>query len=91
VPRTGRKPRKNYRSEARATPEVVLAVARLGKRVRQLRNARKLTQERLAEDAKLAAKHLQDIERGRTNPTLATLVGLAKALGVELHVLFAEK
>jgi DNA-binding XRE family transcriptional regulator len=58
----------NYRSDARAAPDVVLAVERLGKRIRHLRDARKLTQERLAEDAKLAAKHLQDIERGRTNP-----------------------
>jgi transcriptional regulator with XRE-family HTH domain len=91
VPRSGRKLRKTYRSDARTTPEVVLAVGRLGKRLRQLRDVSELTQEQLAEAAKLAAKHLQDIERGRTNPTVATLVGLAKALGVELHVLFVEK
>jgi transcriptional regulator with XRE-family HTH domain len=90
VPRSGRKTRRNYRSDARSAPEVRLAVERLGKRIRQLREERKLSQERLAEDAKLAAKHLQDMEHGRTNPTVASLVALAKALGVSLHVLFEE-
>jgi transcriptional regulator with XRE-family HTH domain len=69
---------------------VLLAVERLGKRLRQLREERNLSQERLAEDAKLATKHLQDMEHGRTNPTVASLVGLARALGVKLHVLFEE-
>jgi transcriptional regulator with XRE-family HTH domain len=90
VPRSGRKPRKNYRSDARSAPEVLLAVDRLGKRIRQLREEQNLSQERLAEDAKLAAKHLQDMEHGRTNPTVASLVGLARALGVKLQVLFEE-
>jgi len=66
------------------------AIEHLGARVRQLREARHLTQESLAEAAGLATKHLQDIERGRTNPTLATLVGLARALGVGIHTLLLD-
>ena len=46
---------------------------RVGARLRQLRQARKLTQEELAE-----------VERGRGNPTLTTLASLSEALGVGL-------
>jgi transcriptional regulator with XRE-family HTH domain len=64
---------------------------RLGKRVRTLRLARDLTQEQAAEIAKLDEKHWQDIEGARTNPTVATLVGIARALEVTLAELFDRK
>jgi transcriptional regulator with XRE-family HTH domain len=69
---------------------VARALSRLGKRIRALRLARKLTQERAAETAKLDEKHWQDIEGGRTNPTVATLVGITRALDVALHTLFEQ-
>jgi transcriptional regulator with XRE-family HTH domain len=53
-----------------------------------LRDGRKLTQEQAAELAKIDGKHWQDIEGARTNPTVATLVGIARALGVTLRELF---
>jgi transcriptional regulator with XRE-family HTH domain len=53
-----------------------------------LRRARDLTQEQAAEIAKLDEKHWQDIEGARTNPTVATLVGIARALKVSLSELF---
>jgi transcriptional regulator with XRE-family HTH domain len=56
--------------------------------VRTLRLDRELTQEEAAEIAKLDEKHWQDIEGARTNPTVATLVGIAKALKVTLSELF---
>jgi transcriptional regulator with XRE-family HTH domain len=56
--------------------------------VRALRQARELTQEEAAELAKLDEKHWQDIEGARTNPTVATLVGIARALNVSLADLF---
>jgi transcriptional regulator with XRE-family HTH domain len=56
--------------------------------VRSLRADRELTQESAAELAKLDEKHWQDIEGARTNPTVATLVGVAKALRVSLAQLF---
>lgn len=79
-----------WRSSARDGPGVATAVARLGKRIRELRASANLTQERAADAAKLDHKHWQDIESGRTNPTVATLVGVARALGVELRDLFDE-
>ena len=73
---------------ARSTPEVAVAVGRLGRRIRELRRQKQLSQEQAAERAKLDPKHWQDLETGRTNPTLATLVGISRALGVRLAELF---
>ena len=77
-----------WRSSARDAPGVARALNRLGKRVRALRLERKLTQEQAAEIAKLDEKHWQDIEGARTNPTVATLVGIARALKVTVSKLF---
>jgi transcriptional regulator with XRE-family HTH domain len=67
---------------------VARALKRLGERVRALRLQRKLTQDGAAEAAKLDQNHWQAIERARTNPTVATLVGVARALEVTLPKLF---
>jgi putative transcriptional regulator len=77
-----------WRSSARDAPGVSRALTRLGKRIRALRQERKLTQEEAAETAKLDEKHWQDIEGARTNPTVATLVGVSRALKVTLSELF---
>ena len=58
--------------------------ARLGARVKQLRQGRRMTQEQLAERAGLSYKFVGEVERGRANPTLTTLAALADALGVTL-------
>ena len=78
------------RSTARDAPGVSAAIGRLAVRVRLLRAARGLTQEKAAERGKLDVKHWQDVEGARTNPTLATLVGVARSLGVSLSELFDE-
>ncbi|MFQ1000490.1 helix-turn-helix domain-containing protein [Modestobacter sp. SSW1-42] len=54
----------------------------VGERVRQARHAAQLTQEGLAQAADLGTTHLQRIERGVANPTLATLYALGDALRV---------
>lgn len=56
----------------------------VGARLKQLRQARRLTQERLAERAGLSYKFIGEVERGRGNPTLTTLAALSEALGVGL-------
>lgn len=65
------------------------AANQLGRKLRALRNAFGMTQEQLAEGADISLKHLGEIERGRGNPTLATLEALAKALHVTLSDLIA--
>jgi len=57
-------------------------------RVRELRRRKGLTQEGLGVLARIDAKHVQTLEYGRTNPTLATLISIAEALDVEVGALF---
>lgn len=64
-------------------------IRRLLARVRQIREARGLSQESFAERAGLKYKHYQSIEAGRkTDIRVSTLLKLAKACGVELSELF---
>jgi transcriptional regulator with XRE-family HTH domain len=60
----------------------------LGRRVKELRQARGLSQEQLADRMGINAKYLSSIERGKENPTLDLLFKLAKALRVETGALF---
>lgn len=62
---------------------------RFGAHVRALREARKLTQEALAERADLSVDAIRRIERGAFSPSLNTVDGLAKGLEVSLASLFA--
>jgi transcriptional regulator with XRE-family HTH domain len=87
---TGAKQRRKWRSEARSAPEVRRAFQVLGKRIRELRRERNITLEEMAPVARLDWKHLQVIEQGKTNTTVASLVGIAKALDVPLRELFEE-
>lgn len=60
----------------------------LGKHIRSLRQARRLTQQRLGERANLNYKYLGAVERGEENPSLLVLERIAAALEVELSDLF---
>jgi len=53
-----------------------------GRRLRALRKLRMLTQEKLGEDAGVSGKLVGQIERGKGNPTLDVIVGLASGLDV---------
>jgi transcriptional regulator with XRE-family HTH domain len=79
---------RTWRSRARTAPAVRAVAVRLGRRVKEVRLGKKLTQEELAERALLDDKHLAVIERGGTNPTLASLIWVARGLGVSLAELF---
>jgi len=63
---------------------------RLGLNVKKLRNAKGLTQEKLALQAEMGWRHLQKIEAGEVNVTLLTLAQLAKALGVDPATLLSQ-
>src|SRR5436305_5854922 len=53
-----------------------------GLRVRQLRERRGLTQEKLADLSGLHRTYIWGIEQGRRNPSLTIVVRIAEALGV---------
>ena len=60
---------------------------KIGKTVRLMRARRGLTQRRLAAEAELSVPYLSLIERGERTPTLATLEGIADALGLPVTIL----
>ena len=77
-----------WRSAARSTPGAELALTLLGARIRALRLKLSLSQQAAAARAQLDPKHWQVIEHGGTNPTVASLVAISRALKVELGDLF---
>lgn len=60
----------------------------LGERIRTVRKAQNLTQERLAELADLNLSYLSEVERGLANVSLCVVSSIADALGVSLAELF---
>ena len=63
----------------------------LGKNVRAARARARMTQEALADGARLERSQVSLIEREAGNPTLSTLCQLAEALGVTVAQLMAEE
>jgi transcriptional regulator with XRE-family HTH domain len=60
----------------------------IGKRIKEVRRAKKLSQEQLAERVGIDAKYVGFIEQGRGNPTLQVLIKMADALRVDIDALF---
>jgi transcriptional regulator with XRE-family HTH domain len=58
--------------------------AELGRAIRRLRRARRLTIEDLAHAADIHPTYLSGIERGVRNPTWSKLVGVARGLDVPI-------
>lgn len=56
----------------------------LGRRIRTLRIAKGLTQQKLGNKADVDYKFIGEIERGNMNPSFKVLVKIAKVLDVEL-------
>ncbi len=63
--------------------------AAFGKRIKELRSARALTQEQLAEQLGITWHYVSMIERGKGNPTLEMIFTFAHALGVDPVELFS--
>lgn len=61
---------------------------RFGRRVRELRKKRGLSQERLGLEAGLDRSYMGGVERGERNVSLVNVEKIAKALRVKLQVLF---
>lgn len=59
-----------------------------GERVRELREKRGLSQERLAQAANLTTGFVNTVERGKKTPSLTTVVKLARGLKVDAAELF---
>ena len=60
---------------------------KVGANVRLLREKAEISQEELADRSRLHRTYISDVERGVRNPTVLVLAKIAKALGVDPHVL----
>lgn len=65
-----------------------LDLKQLGNSIRNARKECNLTQQELANQTELAVKTIQDIEKGRKNPTYKTLVRLMDRLGISPDTIF---
>ena len=62
---------------------------KLSNKIRKLRKQKGVSQDRLSKEADLALNTIVKIETGKSpNPTIETLIKIAKALGVNIGDLF---
>ena len=61
-----------------------------GRAVRKFRTAKGISQERLADDARIHRTYIGGIERGERNPTLTMIFRLAGALEVPVYRLLEQ-
>ncbi len=62
----------------------------IGSKLKELRVARNLTQEELADRAELSKGFISQLERDLTSPSIATLVDILQCLGTNLQEFFAD-
>jgi transcriptional regulator with XRE-family HTH domain len=62
----------------------------VGRNVRRLRLAAGMTQEEYAERSGFSQQYISDLERGRRNPTVVSLLELAAPLGASPAQLITE-
>ena len=61
-----------------------------GNKLKELRTLKGLTLQELAFEAEMEISQVHRVEKGKINPTLATLVALSKGLGITLAELVGE-
>jgi transcriptional regulator with XRE-family HTH domain len=64
-------------------------LVQFGEKIKNLRTAKGLTLEQLAFEADIELSQVHRVEKGKINPTLTTLIALAKGLGITLAELFS--
>lgn len=63
---------------------------RFGRKVRDVRQSKSLSQEELADKAKVHRTYIGMIERGEKNATLITIIRISDALGVSAQNLISD-
>jgi len=64
----------------------------IGEKIRQLRKSKKITQQRLADEAELSRVTLSKLERGHiTEVSVAALIKILNALGQEIDIIPEDK
>ena len=57
---------------------------RLGKNLKRIRTAKDISQGEISRRLNTDKSFISNIEAGKTNPTLATIVKIAKAIGISV-------
>ena len=57
---------------------------RLGENLKRIRTAKGISQGKISRILKVDKSFISNIENGKTNPTLATIAKIAKAVGVSV-------
>ena len=60
---------------------------KLGKNLKRIRKQKNVSQGDIARALKVGRSFITNIENGKTNPTLATIAKIAKAVGVSISEL----
>jgi len=74
----------NKQAEARVLEETADVLTGIGRRIRQLRTEKQLTLQALGERTGLSTSMLSLLERGKTGPSIGTLVVIASALEAQM-------
>jgi transcriptional regulator with XRE-family HTH domain len=65
-------------------------IMEIGRKLKELRIAKNLTQEELADRAELSKGFISQLERDLTSPSIATLVDILQCLGTDLQEFFND-
>ena len=63
----------------------------IGRKIKERRQAQKITQERIAVELDVNPSHISNIENGRANPSLTALVKIANILQCSIDVFLCEE
>ena len=63
----------------------------IGKKIKELRVAKGLTQEELADRSELSKGFISQLERDLTSPSIATLMDILQCLGTSVSEFFQEE
>lgn len=67
-----------------------MELSTIGKNIRNVRKAKKMRQEDLAEKTGLSVNYIGNVERGEKIPSLETFLNIVNALGVTSDVVLAD-
>ena len=65
----------------------VIAMANVGKNIRNMRNKNKMTQDELAEKLFVSRQTVSNYETGKSNPDIDMLVKIAEVLNTDVNIL----
>ncbi|WP_191923848.1 helix-turn-helix domain-containing protein [Pantoea agglomerans] len=65
-------------------------IALFGRKIRELRSTKSISQEELAWACELDRTYISGIERGIRNPSLKNIIKIANALNIKLSELFED-